>query len=424
MKTKTLLLSILFLASSFLAKATEYVVYTSADLGLKVAAAVDGDVITLGQNDSILTQTQLNVFKRITVRAAAGLAAKPQIKVSFILKDGSSIRVEGIKFFYDKPVTPQVNTDSKYAITAVLVSSIDSIKIINCEAMNFGRGLIRADQTAPAIATIKEIVIDNCIISNTSSVSSSYATIGLKTAKVSKISITNTTFLNGLSGVIYSEENATPLNFVMDHVTIFNCGKAGNKNILNFKSPVGSTFAVTNSIIYYSGLKAETAATDTLLVKAIDFSASLGGAGSLTLSNSIICPNQFLAKKNLLIAPASTSASWATYGLVMVDSLSMDANYKVTSYPTQLNTIGDPRGYITGTGVNTPKSASLNITYNGTEIVLSETANINVFSVTGQQVKSIQHANLLSTAGLPKGIYIVKAGSESKGYKVQKITSK
>jgi len=424
MKTKTLLLSVLLLIASFVAKGTEYVVFTSADLLAKVTGAVDGDVIVLGQSDSILTQTALAVTKRITVKAASGLASKPQIKVGFVLKDLSSIRVEGIKFFYDKPATPQVNTDSKYAITAVLVSSIDSIKIINCEAMNFGRGLIRADQTAPAIATIKEIVIDNCIISNTSSFSSSYATIGLKTAKVSKISITNTTFLSGLSGVIYSEENATPLTFVMDHVTIFNCGKAGNKNIVNFKSPVGSTFAVTNSIIYYSGLKAETAATDTLLVKAIDFSASLGGAGSLTLNNSIICPNQFLAKKNPLIAPASTSTSWATYNLVTVDSLSMDANYKVTSYPTQLNTIGDPRGYKTGTGVNSAKSASLNITVIGKEIILSETANINIFGVTGQQVKSIQNANSISTNNLPKGIYIVKAGTVNKGYKIQKITIK
>lgn len=424
MKTKTLLLSVVLLTASFMVKGTEYVVYTSADLGLRVAAAVDGDVITLGQSDSILTQTALNVLKRITVKAAPGLAAKPQIKVGFVLKDGSSLRVEGVKFFYDKPATPQVNTDSKYAITAVLVSTIDSIKLINCEASNFGRGLIRADQTAPNIATIKEIVIDNCIISNASSFSSSYATIGLKTAKVSKITIKNTTFVNGLSGVFYSEETATPLTFLMDHVTIFNCGKAGNKNIINFKSPVGSTFAVTNSIIYYSGLKPETAATDTLLVKAIDFSASLGGAGSLTLNNSIICPNQFLAKKNLLIAPASTSTSWATYGLTTVDSLSMDANYVVTSYPTQLNTIGDPRGYKIGAGVSTTKSSTLNITYANNVITLSETANIQIFSITGQQVKSIQNANLLSMASLPKGIYIVKAGSESKGYKVQKITSK
>ncbi|MEI8087211.1 MAG: DUF4957 domain-containing protein [Paludibacter sp.] len=424
MKTKTLLLSIFLLTASFMAKGTEYVVFTSADLLAKVTGAVDGDVIILGQSDSILSQTALAVTKRITVKAASGLASKPQIKVGFLMKDLSSIRIEGIKFFYDKPATPQVNTDSKYGISAVLLSSIDSIKLINCEASNFGRGLIRSDQASPAIATIKEIVIDNCIISNVSSYSNTYATIGLKTAKVSKISITNTTFLNGLSGVIYSEESATPLNFLMDHVTIFNCGKGGNKNIINFKSPVGSTFAVTNSIIYYSGLKAETAATDTLLVKAIDFSATLGGVGSLTLNNSIICPNQFLAKKNLLIAPASTSTSWATYNLVTVDSLSMDANYKVTSYPTQLNTIGDPRGYKAGTGVNTVKNSSLSINVIGSEIMFSETANINIFSVTGQQVKSIQNANLLSVANLPKGIYIVKAGTESKGYKVQKITIK
>jgi hypothetical protein len=416
MKTKILLLSAFFLTAIFFAKSTVYVVYTSADLLAKVTAAVDGDVITLGQSDSVLTQTALTIPKRITINAASGLAAKPQLKVGFLMKNFSSLRIDGVKFFYDKPATPQANTDSHYGIQAVSeTASIDSIKVLNCDISNFGRGLIRADNTT-YIATIGTIVINNCTISNASSVSNTYATVGVKTAKVSNISITNSTFINGLSGVLYSTDTTTPLNLLVDHVTIYNSGKTGTKAIIGCTSPAGSTLAVTNSIIYYHGLT--TAAADTLATKAIDFSAS---AGALTLSNSIVCPHEFSTKINPLILPLSTSSLWTNYNVVTVDSLSMDANYIVTTYPTQLNSIGDPRGYKSPSAVISPRSSSMTITFADNTINLSETGDIKIFSVAGQEVKSIQQTSSLSIANLPKGVYIVKAGNQNKGYQIQKF---
>lgn len=416
MKTKILLLSAFLLTATFFAKSTVYVVYTSADLLAKVTAAADGDVITLGQSDSVLTQTALTVPKRITINAASGLAAKPQLKVGFLMKNLSSLRLDGIKIFYDKPATPQVNTDSHYGIQAVSeTASIDSIKLLNCDISNFGRGLIRADNTT-YIATIGTIVINNCTISNTSSVSASYATVGVKTAKVSNISITNSTFINGLSGVLYSTDTTTPLNLLVDHVTIYNSGKTGSKAIIGCASPAGSTLTVSNSIIYYHGLT--TAASDTLVSKAIDFSTS---AGSLTLKNSIVCPHEFSNKISPLILPLSTSSLWASNNVVTVDSLSMDANYIVTTYPTQLNTIGDPRGYKLSSAVFSPRSSSLIITLANNAINLSENADIKIYNVAGQVVKSIQQANYLSTANLPKGVYIVKAGTTGNGYQIQKF---
>jgi hypothetical protein len=406
---KLLLLSAILFSVTFFAKSTEYVVYTSADLLAKVTGAVDGDVIALGQTDSVLSQTALAVSKRITLKAASGLSKKPEVKLGIILKNGSSIRIEGIKFYYDKPATPQTNTDSKYGIQAVAeVASIDSIKLINCEALNFGRGLIRADNTTN-IATIGQIVIDNCIISNASSFSNTYCTVGLKTAKVSSFTVKNTTFVNCLSGILYSEDATTALNLNVDHVTIYNCDKTGNKPIIGFKNPAGSKFSVTNSIVYFHGIT--TAASDTMVNRVINFSSATPDAASFTLNNSIICPNQFASKVLPLISPVNTSAAWGTFNTVTVDSLAMDANYVVTTYPTQLNTIGDPRGYKVVGAVISPKTSSTVISYDGKDIKLSEAQDINIYSVTGELLKSAQKANVISVANLAKGVYIVKAGS-------------
>ncbi|MFT3752400.1 MAG: T9SS type A sorting domain-containing protein [Paludibacter sp.] len=405
---KILLLFVVLLSVTFLAKSAEYVVYSSADLAAKVAAAIDGDIIKLGQTDSVFNQTALTVTKRITIKANTGLTAKPSVKLGVTLKNGSSIRLEGIKFFYDAPGSATA-TDSKYGITAVAeVASIDSIKIINCEALNFGRGLIRADNTTN-IATIGTIVIDNCIISNASSVSTTYCTVGLKTAKVSNITVRNTTFVNCLSGVLYSEDTSTSLNLNVDHVTIYNCDKTGNKPIIGFRNPTGSKFSVTNSIVYFQGIT--TAAADTMVNRAINFSSVTPDAASFTLSNSIICPNQFTNKVLSLISPANTSAAWSAFNTVAVDSLAMDANYVVTTYPIQLNTIGDPRGYKLKSAVNSPKTSSTAISFNGTEIKLNETQNVSIFSVTGELLKSAKQVNQLSVANLSKGVYIVKAGT-------------
>jgi hypothetical protein len=402
---KLLLISVGFFAVCFFARSTEYVVYTSADLLAKVNAAVDGDVISLGQTDSVLSQTALTVTKRITIKAASGLSKKPEIKLGILLKNGSSIRLDGIKFYYDKPATPQTNTDSHYGIQAVAeVASIDSIKILNCDASNLGRGLIRADNTT-YIATIGQIIIDNCIVNNASSFSNTYCTIGLKTAKVSNITIKNSTFVNCLSGIVYSEDATTLANVNIDHVTIYNCDKTGNKPIIGFRYPIGSSINVKNSIIYFHGIT--TAPADTMVNKAIDFTLA---TGALTLNNTIVCPNQFSSKVGKIILPISTSTAWTAFNTVTVDSLSMDANYVVTTYPTQLNTIGDPRGYKVVGAVISPKSTTA-ITYNGSEIKLNETQNIAIFNVAGQLLNSAKQVNSLSVANLQKGIYIVKAGT-------------
>lgn len=412
---KTLLSICIALSAAMAVHAADYVVTSSKDLAAKVAAAVDGDVIIIGQSDSMLTQTALSVSKHIVIKAAAGLSSKPQIQLGVVLKNGSSISLQGLKFFYDKPGST-TNSDSKYAITAVTeVAAIDSIVMRDCDISNFGRGVLRADNTTN-IATIGKVIVDNCVINNASSVSNGYATLGMKTAKVSAVTVRNSTIIGGLGAVIYSEDTTTPLNLSVDHVTIYNCGKTTTKPLIGFKNPAGSKFSVTNSIIYFSGIT--TAASDTMVNRPISFSSATPDAASFTLNNSIVCANQFKTKLMSMINPASDNAAWATYNTVTVDSVKMDANYVVTTYPTQLTGIGDPRGYKIKQGLQA-LSSSTTILYNGSEIRLNENQNVAVYGLTGNLLISEKNVNLVSVAGLQKGAYIVKAGASVQKFIVQ-----
>ena len=62
------------------------------------------------------------------------------------------------------------------------------------------------------------------------------------------------------------------------------------------------------------------------------------------------------------------------------------------------------------TAVNTP-SVSNTISFNGREITVSEISNISIFNTTGTLLKSALKTNSLAVSDLPKGIYIVKAGT-------------
>ena len=419
MKTKSLLFVLFLFATAFSLSATVTTVYTSAALGTAVTGAADGDVIVIGQCDSILTQTALTVMKHITIEAANGLAAMPQLKIGFLLNDKSSLKLDGLEIFYDKPGSV-TNTDSKYGIQMVSqIASIDSIKIINCVAMNFGRGLIRADNSTN-IATIGSIVIDNSVISNVSSVSNSYPIINIKTAKVSNITITNTTFANGLSAVISSQDATTPVIFLMDKVTMYNCGKTSTKGIISFSSPAGSSFAVHNSIMYYPWNSA--LASDTLKTKAIDLSAAVTNGATASLNNSVICSNLFTNKILPLIGPSGSS--WSTYNLLNVN---MFQDLDFTAYTLNANPVltgvGDPRwtwNFLAGTGITTSQTNTLSIRSVPGTILISQPADVEILNVTGKEVMSATQSTSVSTVSLPKGVYIVRAQASTTSV-VQKV---
>jgi len=421
MKRRFLLLSFFIALFSLLIEAAETTVLTSEELKTVVEAAQDGDVVIIGQSDTEISQTALNVTKKIKIKAADNLSSKPILKLGIVLKNGGSIHLDGLKIYYDTDESG-VNTDSKYAVQAVAeVATIEYIRITNCEAANFGRGLIRADHTTN-IATIGEINIDNTIVRNASSVSNTYATLSTKTAKIAKIRITNSTFLNAKSGVISSEDTTTPLDFLMDKVTIYNCAHTGNKDIIGLsKAPAGSTIAISNTLMYFSKAVAE---SDTLARLAIN----LPSAASLSLTNSVVLSNLFPTKMNAVIKPASTSTSWTAYDVnSTVTEVVMNPNYTITMLPVQLTTIGDPRSHAHITGLDQKTSADFSVYPNPvTDRLLfnREFAQIEVFNLLGMRVAGASNTNNLSVKELDNGHYLILTRDENGQQMVRKIVKK
>jgi len=418
MRRRFLLLAVVVAAFSWAGFAAETIVNTSEELKTAVDAAADGDVIIIGQADTELAQTALTITKKITIKASPELTKKPQVKLGILLKNGGSIHLDGLKFYYDADGSG-TNTDSKYGIQAVAeVAAIDFIRITNCEVSNLGRGLIRADHTTN-IATIGEILLDNITVKNVSSVNSGYATIGLKTAKVSKLYITNSTFVDGLGGVVYSEESATPLDFKMDKVTIFNSDLKGNKDIIGLsKAPAGSTLAISNSLIYFSK---EVAAADTIVKGAIN----LASAATLSLTNSVIVSNLFASKINPVIRPDASSASWTSFeNIATVTEVSMNADFTITMVPARMTTVGDPRGHAGFTGVKTP-SLTLHVYPNpATDRVQCDRsfASVEVLNLMGQRVAKATNSNFITVDELNQGQYIIRATDAQGNQYVQKIS--
>ena len=421
MKRRFLLLSIVVAMFSITINAAETTVYTSLELATAVAAAQDGDVIVIGQSDSALVQTALNVTKKITIKAASTLTEKPMLRLGIKLKNGSSIHLNGLFIYYDTDASG-LKTDSKYAIQVVdELSTIDFIRISNCEAANFGRGLVRADHSTN-VATIGEINIDNTIVRNASSVSTTYASLSIKTAKVSKISITNSTFLDALSGVVSSEEATTPINFLMDKVTIYNCALKGNKDIVGLsKAPAGSNITISNTLMYYSKTVAE---SDTIARSAINFAST----ATLSLTNSVVLSNLFPTKTVAVVKPASTHSAWTTFDQVStVTEVIMNADYTIQMLPVQLTTIGDPRGHATVSGVEMPELSSFMVYPNpATDHVYfaREFVKADVYTILGMRVKSAVNAAGISIADLNNGQYIIRVEDEKGMQHIQKIVKK
>lgn len=418
MKRRFLLLAVLVAVISWGSFASETTVNTSEELKTAVDAAADGDIILIGQSDTELAQTALTITKKITIKAASGLSKKPQLKLGILLKNGGSVHLDGLKFYYDADGSG-TNTDSKYGVQAVAeVATIEYIRITNCEVSNLGRGLIRADNTTN-IATIGEIIIDNTIVKNVSSVNSGYATIGVKTAKVSKIHITNSTFVGGLGGVVYSEEATVALDFKMDKVTIYNSDLKGNKDIVGLsKAPAGSNLAISNTLMYFPK---EVASADTIVKGAINFSS----AATLSLTNSVILSNLFTTKINPLIRPEAASASWTTFeNNTTVTEVSMNDVFGITMVPARLTSVGDPRGHAGFTGlseISLPLQAYPNPT---TDVLCFDRsyASVEVINTMGQRVVSAVQVNRISVSSLQVGYYLVRATDESGKQFVQKIS--
>jgi hypothetical protein len=392
-------------------------VSTYAELSAANTSAADGDtfLLTNGYAPYDGAGADLTITKKIVIIPADTVTKMPQIsKFGFKLMNNSSFVIKGVKAYYDAPGST-VFTDSKYFIQAVgEVASIDSIKLINCEVSNYGRGLIRADNTT-SIATIGKMVVDNCLVTNTSAFNASYSTINVKTAKISNATVINSTFANCPSGIYLSQDSLTTTNILFKNVTVYNCGSNGTTNAKQIisitKATSGSSYIIENCAFSGSFNTAYTSAAISIISK----SDVLPAAYTTKLLNSIV-----LVKST---ASPLISATWTENTLRSdVSSFILDANYKISA-SMQLSNIGDPRGYpmsiIEAVKVISDNS-SIKIV-NGELVFNGLVKNAVIYSLNGRTIKSVQKVNQLPVNELKKGIYIIKITDANGVVKTQKF---
>jgi autotransporter-associated beta strand protein len=249
---------------------------------------------------------------------------------------GGSVVVEGIDF---------ENTDGsvgKYFLQAITVSAtFTNIIIRDCNISSYGRGMIRMDKDG--IATVENMVVENCIVQKMGYNSATYPVFGLKTAKISNITIRNSTFYSNKDNFYLSQETGVPINFLMENCTILDCN-GGDNALMSHSNPAnGSVITLRNSII--SGTWRGDGSPFSV-TKDIDFKSS----GSVTRSNV----------KNIWTAYVSsrTYSAWTVSDEIVDDGqwdFADPANGDFTITGASANTlrtggfggacVGDPRSY-------------------------------------------------------------------------------
>jgi len=386
------------------------------------------DVITLGVNDSIgyslknyagtatdvtvvipsgYTSPEYNggktiiltaiptVIKNLTIQ---GDGSNPVVlckNIDFPASSLTSFKVKNLtlKGLADGPTTLSLGN---YLIASTNVA-VPTVTIEGCTLANF-RGIMRMKTGT----NFTNVTIDNCIIRNTGSycllVTDAGSTLGNYTIKNSTVYGTNTS-LFGVSASL-------PTTFTISDCTFDNIIFTASKYFIDFGTATTSTtLTISNTII---GKTANTT------VKGIR-----GGTGfTYTVNNSYTTSDcamgtaitGFTAYANtattLFTTPTTFdgAAATATVGCYKIKDASFGA---IAGDPRWLNC--NCSDYI-HTAVISPKASSTMITYNGTEILLSETQDIAIYGVTGQLLKSAKQVNQLSVANLPQGIYAAKAG--------------
>ena len=221
------------------------IVPTSLETLLKNASA--GDVLEV---TSEVIGKELTVDKNITIKAKSGLIEPPVLeKVTFKIKNGASIALDGLILFYDR--TDEEPTDSKYLISVTgEAQTIPEISFRNCEIYGYGRGAVRADDKTN-IAVIGKLEVDNSVFHDMCKASPNYSVLGFAKAELSETELTNSSFFNCSGGVLVNG-GAVPLNFKMSNVTILDCGTDADEtqtgNAARASNEIIATGACTGSV--------------------------------------------------------------------------------------------------------------------------------------------------------------------------------
>jgi len=267
--------------------------------------------------------------------------------------------------------------------------SITSLTIKNCTIANF-RGVFRMNSGN----SFTNVTIDGCTIRNIGTYNILNTSSG---ATLTNFIVKNST-VYGVNGNVFASSAVVPATFTISDCTFDNIGYVSGKFFIDLGAANATTvLTITNSLFgktLNSGFKG----------------IQLGTA--YTVSNSYTTTDWVTAANNVTgftaYANASTSLFKSPSAYDGTNTTAPVGNYSLID--NTVGKTGDPKWYL-ATSVISPKASSTVISYNGTAIVLNETQDLNVYSITGELLKSAKKVNLLSVANLPKGAYIVKAGT-------------
>lgn len=341
------------------------------------------DVIVLGEG-TYAALGDKSITRSVTIKAAPGLATKPILQgVQFIFKDVCSFSIEGVEVYFDEPGTE--SPIGKYFVQAVdasaLTGTIPLISVKSCVIHGFGRGMIRADN-GTNIATITSLVIDDSYIYDMGRNSVGYSTIGVKTAKLSSASITNSTFYDSPNGTWNSEQTAVPVTFLMENCTLIKTTTSGSKLVITNKTNPGSTFTIRNCIIADS----QDATTDKMQIKLADLADEATVTGNL--ENSILVG----FKDPKVFGPLAVNTEIATTAVTYDIS-----KWEITTDPVTTTSVGDPRWNVNGlTSVKNPATSKTYAFAEGGMLHLnrlSGNALVEVYNLSGSLIQTVTTTN-------------------------------
>jgi len=377
------------------------------------------DVINLGVSDNIATTLASYTGSNVVLVIPAGYT-NPQgttaIAMPSSLASGIKITLRGdgtmpnlstlsftanglnLSAFKFKDLTLTGSSTSSYLLNvgSGITFKVDTLSFENCNISTV-RSLIRFQSVSTTPDQIAGyIYINKCKIYNNIDYGMVYNN---KTGgSMGPIVATNSTFY-GMNSLFACTTNSTSVS--ISDCTFDNLNVASGKFFVDLSTlsvPITVTNCVFGKALVSTGSLFRTGGTLTITNSYATSDCATGAlvaTGGTTGSLTVLT-----AASTALFKTPNTS----TAGTSFVNT----ADY--TLIDNTVGKVGDPRWYPAGTGVNSPKSTTA-ITFNGKEISLNETQDINIYSVTGIVLKSATKVNVLSTADLAKGIYLVKAGT-------------
>jgi hypothetical protein len=391
----------LFLAMSSNLMAADISIDPTTTLTSAYTSASSGDVIILGDG-SYLVDANITMTKGITIKALnAKKATITGATFLFTTNSVGNVTIKDVVLDATKAIVAPATTPT-YASYVVDFNSgangliVNNILFENCTLTNYGNCFLRANRYE---GTCESLKVNNCILKTNGAVSAYPFFQCTKTKFGTSLELTNSTiadfsneYIQNYSTTVGGNNDAT---YLFKNNTFYNTVTLTARKPFTFSS--GKVYVQNNIFV-----------KTTTTARTVDVTVN-AAVTTAEFTNNVV--NDY--DGGVLLN--STGWSLSSGNQDVVPGFKDVANYDFT-LPTgsALITagIGDPRWFGTTNAVISPKTSSTIVSYNGSEISVTEPQDIAIYSVSGQLLKSAKHVKVLATSNLTKGIYIVKAGSE------------